>query len=154
MGVPVTHADFFTVTGHHRECSRGHRQTAGSAEYCSQCGGKIATVDDEEPTVAFAQYAAKWDREPRELYAELRDSDEPGVIGLFRGELVQSNTREDLKAVLILGTLLSSVSSDHYQRGGPIRVDQLPIDRVHQTAQELGMHDRPVQLISFLYLSI
>lgn len=158
LGVAVTHADFFTVTGHHRECPRGHQQTAGSAEYCAKCGGKIVTVDDEVPTPQFAAYAAQWDREPRELYAELReDAESPGVVGLLQVDALQ--TCEDGRRktrTYALGVRLGEVSSDGRTRGVaalPVEQLQLPAKTVRQAADELGLTERPVQLFTCIYLS-
>lgn len=154
LGVPVARTDFFTVTGQHRECARCHQPQGKDAQYCAHDGAKIVTVDDEEPTLQFANYATKWEQKPQELYAELCD---PGddEVGLRQCDLVQCSEDARHKRTYALGLLLSSVDDERMlDRGHAVRVDQLPVERVQQTAQELGLGERPLQLFSCLYISI
>jgi hypothetical protein len=162
LGVAVTHADFFMVTGHHRECSRCHKPQGYEAQYCAKCGGGVVTVDDETPTPQFAAYAAQWGHEPRQLYADLReDSGQPGVVGLLQTDALQ--TCEDggghsrrPAPTYALGVLLGRISSEGGTKGVtslPVEQLQLPTKTVRQAADELGLTERPVQLFTCIYLS-
>jgi len=159
IGFKVTENDFLvTEEGKVLKCRNGHPHPGGKAKFCQECGKRFRHPESVRATPALVALAESMgdklapDTDVESYWHEIRYERDGGLGVLPVGDMDYDNS-----GFLIVGEEVGNSGSHRFGMEvssldeGKIRS---VLFRVRQVRETLGFEDRPIELHTWLYISV